>query len=212
MPTARPGEAGTLPPSSLSGAAFLAAINHQLQSQSWARQRLLRHSGKTLALSLPPLALRLSPTAEGYLAEAEAETPPDASLSIPPSLILRQWLSGSADSAQLKTAGDTAFALDLANLLNALRWDVEEDLSRVFGDIAAHRLAGAGHKLFDWSRHAARSLGLNLSEYLTEEQPQIASSGDVRHFAREVDEVRDAVERLDKRIQRLKNRHGGGKP
>lgn len=211
MSSAQPGDGGTPPSSSLSGAAFLAAINHQLRSQSWARQRLQRHSGKTLAFSLAPLALRLSPTSEGYLAAATEETLPDASLSIPPSLILRQWASGSADSAQLKTAGDTAFALDLANVLNTLSWDVEEDLSQVFGDIAAHRLAGIGRGLFGWARHAARSLGLNVSEYLTEEQPQIASSGDVRRFTREVDEARDAVERLDKRIQRLKDRQAEGK-
>src|SRR2546430_11066708 len=43
-------------------------------------------------------------------------------------------------------------------LFRSLIWDFEEDLSRVFGDVVAHRLASGGKAVAAWQRDAALRL------------------------------------------------------
>jgi ubiquinone biosynthesis accessory factor UbiJ len=88
-------------------------------------------------------------------------------------------------------------------LVRNLSWDVEEDLSRVVGDIAAHRMVGTARGFARWSRDAALRMGQGAAEYWTEESPLVASRVKVEGFARDVSEIRDAVARLEERIERL---------
>jgi ubiquinone biosynthesis protein UbiJ len=113
-------------------------------------------------------------------------------------VLARPGLSGS-----LEVQGDAAFAAAMAGVLSELRWDAEEDLSRVLGDVAAHRLVGAGDAFFQWQRNAALNLAETAAEYITQEQPLLASRAAVEQFNDDVDAVREAVERLEKRVARL---------
>jgi ubiquinone biosynthesis protein UbiJ len=99
--------------------------------------------------------------------------------------------------------GDTDFAAVIHHLARELRWDIEEDLSRVFGDIAAHRMAETGRTLQRWGERSLENTGRSFSEYWTEEQPLIAGRLDLEDFIREVDHLRDDAARLEKRIENL---------
>jgi ubiquinone biosynthesis protein UbiJ len=88
-------------------------------------------------------------------------------------------------------------------VLTRLRWDAEDDLARVIGDIPAHRLGAAVKGLFSWQKKAAQRLAENLAEYLTEESPVLAKAGDADRLVCEAQRLRDDVARLEKRIQRL---------
>jgi ubiquinone biosynthesis protein UbiJ len=52
-----------------------------------------------------------------------------------------------------------------------------------------------------WSKDAGLRAAQGAAEYWTEESPLIASRVKVEDFVREVSELRDAVERLEKRIE-----------
>ena len=91
-------------------------------------------------------------------------------------------------------------------MLGEVRWDAEEDLSRVVGDIAARRLVLAGEAALAWPRRAAANLAATAAEYLTEEQRMLPSRSGIDEFVRQVDTLREAVERLEKRIDRLTRR------
>jgi ubiquinone biosynthesis protein UbiJ len=84
-----------------------------------------------------------------------------------------------------------------------MRWDFEEDLSRIFGDIAAHRMVEGARELDRWGRDAALNVGRAFAEYATYERPLIASARTIEEFNRDVDEMRDAVERIEKRLELL---------
>ena len=75
-------------------------------------------------------------------------------------------------------------------------WDIEEDLSRLFPDVVAHRLAEGGRAFAAWQREAATRLAENLAEYLTEEQPLVARPADVDKFSRQADALREDAARL----------------
>jgi ubiquinone biosynthesis protein UbiJ len=107
-------------------------------------------------------------------------------------------------------SGDAELAGALQFLFRNLRWEYEEDLSRVVGDVAAHRIASTGRAFTAWQKDAAERLGQNFAEYLTEEANVLAPPAAVSGFARAVDDLRDAVERLEKRIERLEQPKGRG--
>lgn len=190
----------------LTAQAFAAAFNHLLQAQPWARERLQRHAGKTLRVNLPPLLLLLAVEADGMISAAQPGSEPDATLGVSPLALLHMISSRPLPQELVHTAGDSGLAVDFGNVMQNLRWDAEEDLSVIFGDVAGHRMARSGAEFLSRAQQAAESLAANLTEYWTEEKPLLAKVSDVEHFIREVDAVRDAAARLEKRVERLMQR------
>jgi ubiquinone biosynthesis protein UbiJ len=117
-------------------------------------------------------------------------------------------LSARDESAwrEVDIAGDTDFASAIHHVARNLRWDVEEDLSRVFGDVAAHRMAESGRTFRRWGEQALENTGRSFAEYWTEEQPLIAGARDIEDFNRAVDRLRDDLAHVEKRIEALRGR------
>lgn len=182
----------------------LAAINHVLGQQQWARQRLTPFAGQTIAVRMPPMpALLATIRDDGLLKPAATQAVPDLTLCLRPATLPLLALRDPAALRQIEFSGSTELAQTVQHLFDQLEWDYEEDLSKVFGDVLAHRLAGAGRAFFGWQRDAGLRLAQNLAEYWTEEQPLIARRADLVRFGNDVDDLRDAVERLEKRIAQL---------
>ena len=96
--------------------------------------------------------------------------------------------------------GSAEFAQALGFVIRNLRWDAEEDLSRLVGDVAAHRIVKGGKEFVAWQQQAAQNFAANLAEFFTEEQPLIAKQGDIAAFSADIDRLRDDVARLEKRL------------
>jgi ubiquinone biosynthesis protein UbiJ len=60
-----------------------------------------------------------------------------------------------------------------------------------------------------WPQQAAASIAGNLAEFLTEEKHILVTPLRAADFLRDVDELRDSVERLDKRVERLRRAQRG---
>lgn len=177
-----------------------AAVNHLLRSAGWARAELQQHAGKTVCCDLFPFMVSLTVLDDGTVVPAAVEALPEATVRLTPGLMLRLAAHDESAWHEVDVGGDTALAASIGRLARHLRWDFEEDLSRVFGDIAAHRMAGSARTLERWGRESADGIARSLAEYWTEERPLIAARRDVAEFNREVDELRDDVARLEKRI------------
>ena len=185
-----------------------AAINHLLQGAGWARERLKPFAGAAVRFVLPPFSATFSIADDGTLQPAARDTEPAATINLTPALAARLvLLKDEAARSEVEVAGDAALAAALTRILGTLTWDAEEDLSRVVGDVAAHRIARAGGAFLDWQAAVAANLARSVGEYLTEERPAIASREALNAFAQAVDELRDDAERLEKRINRLSNDH-----
>ena len=178
----------------------ISAINHLLASASWARQALAGHAGKSARLSLPPFDLDILVLPDGTVSGAKSL--PETRIRTNPAALVKT-LKG--EMAAVEMTGDMDFAKTLSYLFRNLKWDAEEDLSGIVGDIAAHRIVGAGKTLFSWQKEAALRLLENFAEYWTEEQPLIARAEDVARHLVEVDDLRDGAERLEKRIAKLES-------
>jgi ubiquinone biosynthesis protein UbiJ len=105
----------------------------------------------------------------------------------------------------LELTGDTHKAERFQRLMTLARPDVEEELSGVIGDVAAHRLGAMARGVASWGHEARATMGANLREYLQEERRDVPSRYEVERFAADVDTLRDDVDRLEARIGRLQD-------
>jgi ubiquinone biosynthesis protein UbiJ len=185
-----------------------AAINHLLRGAGWPRERLKPWAGRCVRFELMPWTALLMIGDEGDVRNAANETP-DATIRVSPAGALR--LMGGDETAwrEAQITGDTELAREILSIVQHLRWDVEEDLSAVVGDIAAHRIVEAGRAFLHWQRETAEHYAQSASAYWTDEQPLLASKPEVAGFARDVDALRDDVERLEQHIERLERARTG---
>lgn len=181
-------------------------LNHLLAQDDAARARLAPFAGKSLEFRcppFPPLALRI---AEGGLVERAAAPDTDTHdllVTLQSGALPLLAMRDPRALSDVRIAGNAELAATVQALFRELRWDPEEDLSRVVGDAAAHQIARGARAFADANRDAALRLGQNLAEYWTEENPLLARPADVAAFCADVDRLRDDVARLEKRIELL---------
>jgi ubiquinone biosynthesis accessory factor UbiJ len=181
---------------------FSFALNHLLAAEPWARARLAPFAGETIELRAAPFpALRFVILPGGTL-EAGGDDPV-LSITLTPEALLNLGRGPEHFARSLEVAGDPKLAAEVVALARQLRWDVEEDLSKLFGDVVAHRLAQAGRSLAKWHADAARRLIESATDYAVDEKRILMARQEVDDFAGEVARLRDSVERLEKRIERL---------
>ena len=188
-----------------------AAINHLLKQEPWARERLQAHSGKTLKFVMAPFELHLTVTAEGYVELAPGGAEHAVQIELPlaalPELLGQAFTPGApAITRRIRLDGDAEFAQTVSFLVQNLRWEFEEDLSRIVGDAAAHGIAGSARSLVAATRSANEKLAANVAEYLLEEDPQLVRPRKIEALAKSVRTLRDDVARIEKRIDRLFDR------
>lgn len=182
----------------------VATLNHLLAQQPRLAQTLACHAGKTARLLIPPHDILFDIDVDGMLQPGSGSA--DATLQLPLTLVPRLMLHDAAALNEIHVSGDSDLAAAVGKVLQQLRWDATEDLSRLIGDVAANRLQQAGQALFGNRAEWLRKLAENLAEHWTEEQPLIARREAVDTFTAAVDTLRDDVERLEKRLTRLENR------
>ncbi len=123
-------------------------LNHVLQQEPQAMERLRRQQGKRLQLNWGSIGLVLQPTPAGLLALSQNGSVPDLQLRVAeasPLALAQTLLAGTKPPVEIQ--GDVQLAAEVGWLVDNLRWDLEEDLSRLFGDPLAHRMASAGRTL-----------------------------------------------------------------
>lgn len=185
-----------------------AAINHLLRGASWACERLKPFCGKTVQFTLAPFSVALTILDNGEVSDAVANVACDAAFTLTPGVALRMLASDKGAWHDVQMSGDTELAREILFVAQNLRWDAEEDLSRVFGDLIAYRMVSAAGDLKRWQHQTLGGFARSAAAYWTDEQPLIAPRHDVERFVRDVDALRDDVARVEKRLQQMMSRQG----
>ena len=123
-------------------------LNHVLMQEKEALDRLARKKGSVLHIRWGLFALDLLITPAGLLDRAGVEAKPDLLVSVAadsPMTVLQSMMAGKPPPVKIE--GDVQLAAELGWLTENLRWDFEEDLSRVVGDIPAHAMADAAKRV-----------------------------------------------------------------
>jgi ubiquinone biosynthesis protein UbiJ len=114
-------------------------------------------------------------------------------------------LLGPQPEAALRTGsvhiqGDAEVAQTFSELLEHARPDLEEELSRVIGDVAAHQVGNVARSFMGFAQRAASTFTQNVSEYLQEEGRDVPNRTEADEFIADVDKLRDDVDRIEARI------------
>ena len=181
-------------------------LNHYLSQEVWARSQLQIHAGKIACIALTLVTLRLKINAQGLLDTAPEELPANVTIRINPADLPLILQDSARAMSYVKLEGDADLAQAISDLAKNMRWDGEHQLSQLFGDIAARRIAQTGKTVFDNTRRAAQKLQENLAEYFLEENPMLIRPTQVTEFGTQVGRIRDDAERLMKRIEKLERR------
>ena len=183
---------------------FAAALNHLLESEPWARERLAPFAGEVLELRAPPLpALRFAIDADGRLLPAAAEAAASLTITAGPGALAAALQGEEQLLRAVEVAGNARLASEVMFLFRHLRWDGEEAAARIVGDVAAHRLAGFARRVGAWHADAARRISESLVEYATEEKLLLVKRGELDEVAASHARLRDGLERLEKRIDQI---------
>ena len=122
-------------------------INHVLMQEPEAQARLKRQSGRVVRLQWRDFSMQLAATPAGLWELAPAATP-DLLLTVTetsPFDLAKNALRG--DKPAVRIEGDVEFAGEVNWLIENVRWDAEEDLSRFIGDAPAHTLGKIGRSV-----------------------------------------------------------------
>jgi len=164
--------------------------------------------GRSLAVHVEglPLKVRASIDSGQVTLSTAADETADATVSGTPLSLLS--LIGSDARVRLRTSpvtinGDAEIAEGFQELLRAARPELEEELSRHMGDVAARQVVNVIRGVTGWGRNAAVTFATNVGEYLQEEGRDLVTRTEMDEFLREVDEQREAADRLEARVARL---------
>ena len=114
-------------------------LNHVLMQEPEAQARLLRQAGRVTEARWRMFTIRLAATPAGLLEVAPATGMPDLTLTVTeesPLALAQAALRG--DKPPVRIEGDVQLAAEVNWLVDNVRWDAEEDLSRLMGDAPAH--------------------------------------------------------------------------
>lgn len=179
----------------------LAILNHLLNQRPEVRAQLEALSGRRVALHFPMVSVRAVVLPDGFFGQSDG--PPEAEVRILVGALMKRMRGVAPAHEDIELSGDPDLALSLGRALEQMGWDVSEDASRLFGDVAAHRLGLMARMWWGVKGEVASRLIGSYVEYLREEAPLLASRAGVEAFNAEVDQLRDDVARAEKRLARL---------
>ncbi len=181
--------------------------NSMLERESWARQRLAAHAGRTFVVVSGPVVVALRIDDTGLLAaHALADAPPDLRLVIQPWSVPGLLADPARWDAVVAAEGDPALAATLRELAQTTPFWIEQFFSRWLGPMVGQRLAGAGRQALAMPEHAAGRLAESVAAYFHEQTDLLASGEEARVFGEQASVLAQRVDALEQRLQALATR------
>src|SRR6188768_1636040 len=140
-----------------------AMLNRHIAGSSRARSLLSDVAGRSIELrfATTPFRVRITATPDAISLRRAADEPADAVIEGTPFAFLRLATGDAAKSIRaggMDVKGDAEVAEGFRRLFEAARPDLEEELSRFTGDVAAHTIAGIARDALAFGQRAGDTL------------------------------------------------------
>jgi len=197
-----------LTPATTLAAALETALELYLKQDAGALQQCANMDGKVIAVEITGLGLALyfMPGADGIRVAGYYEGEADTRLRGSPIGFAKLALGSREDTlfeGTVEIQGDTEAGQQFQDILSAVDWDWEEQLSRVTGDVIAHQAGNLARKVTQFARDSSSTLQQDVSEYIQEETRLLPARIEVDYFLEDVDQLRTDVDRMTARVDRL---------
>jgi len=191
-------------------AALESAVNTYIAMDPEAQQQFARFSDKIIAIDLESTGLTLFclPQAQGMTIMTNYEGEADTVIAGRPISLAKLSLRGDTKvmfEGEVTIRGDVELGQKFKRAIESIDIDWEEHLSRITGDVIAHK---AGHMIREmasfWRANQNRAQD-NGREYLQQELNVIPTHEEVEGLINDIENLRDDVARLAARIKLLQN-------
>ena len=128
-------------------------LNHVLQQEPEAQQRLARQQGRVVEFDGRFVTLNVVASPAGPLERAPEGAVPELMLVLAetsPFGLARAAVRGEKPAVRIE--GDVQLAAEVNWLVDHVRWDVEDDLARLIGDVPAHTVANGAKRVVEGLR------------------------------------------------------------
>lgn len=183
--------------------ALTKVLQHVMSQNSWAAPLLQPFAGQSIRFEIPPIAANLTILEDGSMAMSGESPSIDASVKIPFLVALRMLANDEQASQAVHIEGNTELVVVVTKVLRNMSWQVEEDLSNVVGDVAAHQISNLARQTAAGIKAQSLNLAQMASEYWQEENPLLAKKVHIERFNEAVNTLREDVDRLEKRLDKL---------
>ena len=190
-------------------------LNRNIAGSSAARNACKRLAGKVLAVNVTStpqhtmFSLYFASDGEQMSITSSADRAAAATLSGTPLAYLSMvgtQPEAAMRSGSVRIEGDAEVAQAFRDLLKAAQPDLEEELSRLTGDVAAHQIGNVARGVWRFGKRFGDTFAQNVAEFLQEESRDIVSRIEADEFVDAVDQLRDDVDRAEARIGELQKR------
>jgi ubiquinone biosynthesis protein UbiJ len=183
-------------------------LNRNIAESTPARELCLKLSGTVVAVRVRNTALAAYFVVNDEALDLVTSSADEPDVVITGSIITLARMAGQSGEAAIRDGsldltGDAETAGEFQQLLAFAKPDVEEELSGIVGDVTAHRLGEIARGVGRWGRDARSTMGANIREYLQEESRDAPSRYEVDTFTSNVSTLRDDVDRVEARLNRL---------
>jgi ubiquinone biosynthesis protein UbiJ len=189
-------------------------VNRVLRLDSTAVARLSRLQGKVIEVncSAPPVQVFLLPGEQGLRLAAQWQNASDCRLQASAINLIKLLLSSDKTRVlhqpDVQLDGDSSALMTLAEILQELELDWEYQLSRWIGPVASQLLATQLRSQASWTDSSMQRLRQSLADYLGEESRSLVGQREANARFDEIDRLRQRLDRLDARIQRIAGKTG----
>ena len=180
-------------------------VNKLLSLDEETLDALATLEGDVVAIDVLNTDIRLfvSPSAKGFTLASKYEGKADVSIKGTPAALLGMITAEKVGAGDVEIIGNVGMAHKLQSILKKVDVDWEEYLSQIIGDIAAHKVGNFLRGMSQLAKASAKTIGLDISEYLRYEKEALLDKSELDEFNHAVDRIRNDVERLQKRVDRL---------
>jgi len=185
------------------------ALNTAIAMDPKTRQALARHSGAVLevVIEAPLLHFFVTPVPEGLLLRRQFDGAPDASLHASSFGLIRSSMN-QADlegvfSKDVRIEGDVELAGSVARALRQLEPDWPEWLASRLGDAASFRIEQAWQQGRQFFQRSGQGRLIEWADFLQHESNTVVCAEELGGFIDDTDRLRDDLDRLEARLQRL---------
>jgi ubiquinone biosynthesis protein UbiJ len=109
-------------------------------------------------------------------------------------------------AGEIEFRGSLAVAERFTRMLRLARPTPEDELAGWVGDLPARVIARGGEAAFAWGRRTAGALERDVAEYLQAETRELPRPSELTDYFRDVERLRDDVDRMNQRVARLSAR------
>lgn len=189
---------------------LLASINKQIQEKTPALRLSEDLEGKVISIQIKNTAHNI----DFIMLSNELcihPTPHEHDVQITGSLLTFFGLLKNNPEEALRDGlinfdGDVGVGQKFQKLMGLIKPDLEEELSFFVGDITANGIGKFSSKTNRWISRSKNILEENISEFLQEERKILPSKYEFNNFTKDVNTLRDDIERIEIRIrQTLQN-------